>query len=140
MPFAADLIGQKILVFGKRQVVAFACFFVVNHFIPVQGGSELHTGNILLLQAVRVDAKREQLIVGGIKAQAAADQFIFRLIAVPVGPFETGGFTDRVEPIVGVGFIRDFEGVQGDDVSLWLPEFPPGLSFNQGNFFFSCIA
>lgn len=115
MPFAADFVRRKILVFGKSQVIALACFLMVNNFAPVQGSSELYAGDVLFLHAVVVNAKRKQAVVGGIKMRVAAYQLIFRVIAMAVCPFEISSFTDRIDPIVVVFFIEDFQGVQGNN-------------------------
>lgn len=112
MLFAADFVRCKILVFGKLQVIAFSCFLVVNNLRVIQACSELHADNVLLLHPVVVNAKRKQTIVGCIKAQIAANQFVFRVIGMAVSPFEINGFTNWIEPIVVVFFVKDFEGVQ----------------------------
>ncbi len=118
MAFAADFICGKILVPGKIQVEAFACFLMVNHFTRVFAVSELHAGDVLLLHTVVVYAKGKQVIVGRVKTQIAADQLVFCIIAMPVSPFEINGLTNGVEPIVVIFFVGDFEGVQCDEFLL----------------------
>lgn len=115
MALAADLVRRIILVFGELQVVALSCLLMVNGLVRIQRRSELQAGNVLLLHAVVVDTKRKQAIIGGVKTLVAAYQLIFRVIRMAVGPFEVHGFTNWIEPIIVIFFIKDVESqVVGD--------------------------